>query len=281
MIDATQIRSILSEGLLPNQDAVDSASREAEGLEAGSPGAPAPEGQEASPGKPDEGKASTPVATPATSSADPLDAEYGSIGDRLGETPQFYQEQATVLARQVEELRNQVEYFQNRSANKLAALSQEEVEAKAAELREQGKLVEAEKMVRQWMDAANETPEQYLARRGAKANAQLEEYFKAQPALKNLLQRPDVSRALYRYVGLINMDRPGAPELLHAVCMGLCYKEIARKAEERGRQSVTIKPPKSVATNVAENPPQARSDDGRFRPKTPVSELLLAGKERL
>lgn len=281
MIEPAQIRSILSEGLLPSQDAVDSATREAEGLEAGRTGAPAPEGQATPPGKPEEGKAPAPDATPAASGADPLDADYGTIGDRLGETPQFYQEQATVLARQVEELRTQVEYFQNRAGNKLAALSQEEVEAKAAELREQGKLVEAEKMVRQWVESANETPEQYLAHRGAKANAQLEEYFRVQPALKNLLQRPDVSRALYRYVGLVNMDRPGAPELLHAVCLGLCAKEIARKAEERGRQSVTVKPPKSVATNVAENPPQSRSDDGRFRPKTPMSELLLAGKERL
>ena len=280
MVDPQEVRSILSEGLIPNPETVENLAARSEGPDAGESPAPAPEGQAGAPGKPEGEKAATPAAAPAESGADTLASEYGALGDLLGESPTYYQETAATLAKQVEELRHQVEYFQQKASNKLASLSEEEINARAQELREEGKNVEAEKLVRDWMNVSQETPEQYLSKRGSVANLQLEEYFKAQPALRTLLNRPDISRALYRWVGLLNMDRPGAPQLLHAAVLGLCWPEIARKAEERGRQSVRVTQPKTVNTGTALNPPAARNEQGQFRPRKTLSDQLLEGLKR-
>ena len=270
-----QIHAIASEGLMPNWDAVDQFETD-QGTETAAE-TPAPAGQAPAGGSTAETEA-PPRAPESGEVSDPLAAEYGAFGDYLGDSPALYKENSESLARQVEELRAQLEYFQQKASNKLAALPEDEINARASELKENGKSVEAEKLVQDWLAANRDTPEAFLQRRAQVANANIEAYAAKQPALKALLSRPDIGRALMRFVGLINLDRERGPELLHAVCLGLCYREIAKKAEERGRQSVQIKPAKTVSTPAATSPAAPRDDSGKFRPRIPVSEQLLAGK---
>ena len=193
-------------------------------------------------------------------------AEYGAAADLTG----LAGFDAATLRNRLTELESELALERERKYNPVYNLSEDEFNDQIGKLRDDGKHTEAEKMLKEW--STKDQPTALLDARRKAAEREVLGYISqgnGNEKLAELLQDKTLQPVLQDLTGVINLHLPGAARVLHRFCLGLKVAEIARKAEEKGRNSITMSPPVNRKPGGGEH-----QTTHSFTRKKPMSERL-------
>lgn len=193
-------------------------------------------------------------------------SEYG-VGEETGTID------TESLVNRITELESELDYERQRKFNPVYHLSEDEINDKVEALRDKGKHTEAEKMLKEWNERDSASASSVSDSRRKAAEREVMGYISSgggNEKLANLLQDKTLAPVIKELTGIINLHLPGSARVLHRVLLGYKVGEIARKAEEKGRASISMGQPGRKSTASVEDTVKNLS----FRRRSRLSDIM-------
>jgi hypothetical protein len=204
-------------------------------------------------------------------------AEFGVTASGEESLARDYSEQVQAMTARIQTLEAELTAERTRKSNPLMMMSEEDVNKRVEELADDGKTVEAVKLLTDWREAqrAKDQPAgASAADMQERIKNELFKYAASSPERKQvlvMLADPKMAPRLQRFAGVIRGEMPGSAEALHMICLGMKANDIYQKGLADGRASVGL----SSAGGGSRPSALKNSPVGVIKRKVPLSERLM------